>query len=446
MKLHFIAIGGSAMHNLAIALKEAGNDITGSDDEIFEPSRSRLARLGLLPEKEGWFPEKIHSGLDAVVLGMHAKKDNPELLKAEELGVKIYSYPEYLYEHAKNKTRVVIGGSHGKTTITAMVMHVLKNCGKDFDYMVGAQLKGFDTMVRMTNDAPIMILEGDEYLTSPIDPRPKFHLYKAHIAILTGIAWDHINVFPTFDIYVDQFRQFINLMEPNGTLVYYSGDENLRQLAGTTRPDVAKMAYNSIENTVEKGITYLTPGGQKIPLRIIGKHNLQNIAGALEVCRALGIADADFFTQIQTFEGAAKRLEPLKVGESYSVFKDFAHAPSKVKATVDAVKEHFTDRKLIACFELHTYSSLNKEFLQQYVGAMDSADEAIVYFSNHALELKRLEKLSVDDVKSAFNRADLEVYNDSAQLYERLKNISHQNTVLLLMSSGNFDGLDLLSL
>lgn len=446
MKLHFIAIGGSAMHNLAIALKEAGNDITGSDDEIFEPSRSRLARLGLLPEKEGWFPEKIHTGLDAVILGMHAKKDNPELLRAEELGVKIYSYPEYLYQHAKDKTRVVIGGSHGKTTITAMVMHVLKNTGRNFDYMVGAQLKGFDTMVRMTNDAPIMILEGDEYLTSPIDPRPKFHLYKAHIAILTGIAWDHINVFPTFDIYVDQFRQFINLMEPNGTLVYYSGDENLRQLAESTRPDVTKIAYNSIDNTVEKGITYLLPNGEKVPLKIIGKHNLQNIAGALEVCRALGVSDAEFFTQIQTFEGAAKRLEPLKIGESYSVFKDFAHAPSKVKATVDAVKEHFADRKLIACFELHTYSSLNKEFLQQYVGAMDKADEAIVYFSNHALALKRLEKLSVDEVKAAFNRADLAVYNDAAQLYERLKNISHANTVLLLMSSGNFDGLDLLSL
>lgn len=448
MKLHFIAIGGSAMHNLAIALHEAGNEVTGSDDEIFEPSRTRLANLGLLPEAEGWFPEKIHAGLDAVVLGMHAKFDNPELKRANELGLKIFSYPEYLYEHAKDKTRVVIGGSHGKTTITAMVMHVLKHSGRNFDYMVGAQLKGFDTMVRLTDDAPIMILEGDEYLTSPIDPRPKFHLYKPHISILTGIAWDHINVFPTFQIYLDQFRQFINLTEENGTVIYFHEDANLVKLANEARSDIRTIAYHALPFRVINGVTYVMGTGVDFttPLQIIGKHNLQNIAGALEVCRQLDIPEADFFIHIQTFEGAAKRLEPLRIEGTYSVFKDFAHAPSKVKATVDSLKEHFADRKLIACFELHTYSSLNKEFLEQYHGAMDKADEAIVYFSNHALELKRLDKLSVEDVKEAFKRPDLEVYNNSEELYARLKSVSHQSTCLLLMSSGNFDGLDLLSL
>ncbi|UPT65659.1 MAG: Mur ligase family protein [Sphingobacteriales bacterium JAD_PAG50586_3] len=447
MKIHFIAIGGSAMHNLAIALKEAGNDITGSDDEIFEPSRSRLARLGLLPEQEGWYPEKIHTGLDCVVLGMHARKDNPELLRATELGIKIFSYPEYLYEHSKHKTRVVIGGSHGKTTITAMVMHILHAAGKDFDYMVGAQLKGFDTMVRMTNDAPIMILEGDEYLTSPIDPRPKFHLYKPHVSIISGIAWDHINVFPTFSIYLDQFRQFINLIEPDGTLIYFDGDENLKQLSAEARYDIKTVSYNTMPNKVEKGITYVAEtDGSFAPLRIIGKHNLQNLAGALEVCRALHISDDEFFTHIQTFEGAAKRLEPLKIEEGYSVFRDFAHAPSKLKATVSAVKEHFHDRTVIACFELHTFSSLNKEFLQEYAGAMDAADIAIVYFSNHALELKRLEQLSLDDVKEAFTRPDLEVYNNATELYTRLQSIPKTDVCLLLMSSGNFDGLDLMAL
>lgn len=447
MNIHFIAIGGSAMHNLAIALKEAGHVITGSDDEIFEPSKSRLARLGLLPEKEGWYPEKIHSGLDAVVLGMHARKDNPELLKATEMGLKIFSYPEYLYEHAKNKTRVVIGGSHGKTTITAMVMHVLGKAGKDFDYMVGAQLKGFNTMVRMTDEAPIMILEGDEYLTSPIDLRPKFHLYHPHIAILSGIAWDHINVFPTFEVYLEQFSTFINLIEPNGTLIYFNGDEHLQKLATEAREDINTIAYQTVNSKVEKGITQISSAnGNFVPLRIIGKHNLQNIAGALEVCKALGIREEEFFTHIQSFEGAAKRLEPLKIEEGYSVFRDFAHAPSKLKATVAAVKEHFFDRTVIAVFELHTFSSLNKQFLQEYAGAMDAADIAIVYFSNHALELKRLEQLSTADVKAAFAREDLEVYNNAEQLYARLQAIPKTDACLLLMSSGNFDGLDLASL
>lgn len=433
------------MHNLAIALKEAGHDVSGSDDEIFEPSRSRLARLGLLPEQEGWYPEKIHTGLDAIVLGMHARKDNPELLKAEELGLKIFSYPEYLYEHSKNKTRVVIGGSHGKTTITAMVMHVLKKTGTDFDFMVGAQLKGFDTMVRLTDAAPVMILEGDEYLTSPIDPRPKFHLYKPHVAIISGIAWDHINVFPTFDVYVDQFRQFINLIEPNGSLVYFNGDEVLTALATHARTDIQTVAYAAMPCEVRDGITYIKGTGESYTtaLSIIGSHNLQNLSGALEVCRKLNISDADFFTHIQSFEGAAKRLEVLSNHDSFTAFRDFAHAPSKLKATVSAVKGHYTNRKLVACFELHTFSSLNKQFLQEYAGAMNAADEAIVYFSNHALELKRLETLSVDDVKYAFDREDLEVYNDAAALTTRLQQVPKQDTCLLLMSSGNFDGIDL---
>lgn len=326
-------------------------------------------------------------------------------------------------------------------------MHVLGKAGKDFDYMVGAQLKGFNTMVRMTDEAPIMILEGDEYLTSPIDLRPKFHLYHPHIAILSGIAWDHINVFPTFEVYLEQFSTFINLIEPNGTLIYFNGDENLQELAAEARKDINTIAYQTVNSKVEKGITQISSAnGNFVPLRIIGKHNLQNIAGALEVCKALGISEEEFFTHIQSFEGAAKRLEPLKIEEGYSVFRDFAHAPSKLKATVAAVKEHFFDRTVIAVFELHTFSSLNKQFLQEYAGAMDAADVAIVYFSNHALELKRLEQLSTADVKAAFAREDLEVYNNAEQLYARLQAIPKTDACLLLMSSGNFDGLDLASL
>jgi UDP-N-acetylmuramate: L-alanyl-gamma-D-glutamyl-meso-diaminopimelate ligase len=441
MKVHFIAIGGSAMHNLAIALHQKAYTISGSDDEIFEPSRARLNKYGLLPEKFGWHPEKITTDLDAIILGMHARKDNPELARAQELGLKIYSYPEFLYEQSQDKKRVVIAGSHGKTTITAMIMHVLQVLDQDFDFMVGAQLEGFEVMVKITENAEIMLFEGDEYLTSPMDLRPKFHLYKPHIALISGIAWDHINVFPTFDIYVDQFRKFVDMIEPNGSLVYYQEDEEIKSLVGQNK-HIKHVPYSLPEHTKEDTRVSLVLDGKQYPLHIFGKHNLENINGAMKVCGELGISEHDFASAISSFKGASKRLQLIDENEHTSVYLDFAHAPSKLKATVAAVKSHFGKRKLIACMELHTFSSLSEEFLEHYSGAMDMADHAYVYFSPHTLALKKLPEISIEQVKQAFGREDLKVFNDSALMMQDLLQQEWADTNLLLMSSGNFDGWD----
>jgi UDP-N-acetylmuramate: L-alanyl-gamma-D-glutamyl-meso-diaminopimelate ligase len=446
MKVHFIAIGGSAMHNLAIALSGQGYEVTGSDDEIFEPSKTRLKKLGLLPEKEGWDQSNIHSGLDAVILGMHAKSDNPELLRAQELGVKIYSYPEFLYEQSKNKKRIVIGGSHGKTTITAMILHVLKKNGVDCDYMVGAQLSGFDVMVRLTEKAPVIVLEGDEYLTSPTDRRPKFHVYKPDVALLSGVAWDHINVFPTFENYVEQFRIFIDLLPTTGILVYCKEDEILQQLAGSTRKDILQFPYALPEFSVENGITSIHFNGKKFPVKVFGRHNLLNLNGARLICNQLGIGDEQFFADIGSFGGASKRLELVAGNEKTRVFKDFAHSPSKLEATIHAVKEQYTGKRLVACMELHTYSSLRQDFLSHYKGCMDAADEAIVYFNPHALELKKLPFLDAAQIREGFARENLEVFSDSGLLHDRLLSAKWDSTNLLMMSSGDFDGMDLAGL
>ncbi|MDT8394476.1 MAG: Mur ligase family protein [Bacteroidales bacterium] len=440
MKIHFIAIGGSAMHNLALALHHQGHSISGSDDEIFEPSKSRLENAGLLPEAQGWFSEKIHTDLDAVILGMHAKADNPELIRSRELGLKIYSYPEFLYEQSKDKKRVVIAGSHGKTTITAMVMHVLQQAGIDFDFMVGAQLEGFDVMVKMSEEAGIMLFEGDEYLTSALDPRPKFHLYRPHLALISGIAWDHINVFPSFANYLTQFEQFIRLIEPGGTLVYYSPDKELEKIARQNR-EIKLIPYSLPHFEENDGVLYLHAEDKKFPLKIFGLHNMQNLCGAIHICRELGIDDVDFAHAISDFAGASKRLQFIGGNDNTSVYLDFAHAPSKLMATVEAVKGHFKAHKLVACMELHTYSSLNKAFLDQYRGTMDLADIAFVYYNPHTLALKRLPPITPRDVQLAFARNDLRVFNDSTEMLAALSGLDWKNSVLLLMSSGNFDGL-----
>lgn len=443
MNVHFISIGGSAMHNLALALKEKEYIISGSDDEIFEPSKTRLKNAGILPEEMGWFPEKLHNGLDAVILGMHARADNPELLRAKELGLPIYSYPEYLYEQSKDKTRLVIGGSHGKTSITAMILHVLQLAEMPIDYMVGAQLSGFTTMVKLTKEAKVMVLEGDEYLSSPIDRRPKFHLYKGNIAILSGIAWDHINVFPTFENYLDQFRIFIDTLEPNATLIYCEVDEELKRLVEEhPRKDITKIPYSAHQHYKENGTTLLNVGDEKIPLLIFGNHNMQNLQAAYLACKALGLSDDAFYMHIQSFKGASKRLELIAKNGNARVFKDFAHSPSKLKATIYAVKEQFGNQKLVACMELHTFSSLNKEFLQEYKSSMDMADVSIVYYNPHTIEHKRLENISQDEVKAAFANENILIFNDSAALKTHLEMQNWTDTNLLLMSSGNYDGID----
>ena len=441
MKVHFIAIGGSAMHNLAIALKKKGYKVTGSDDEIFEPSRSRLAKYGLLPENAGWDISRITCKPDAVILGMHARPDNPELLKAQELGLKIYSYPEFLYEQTKNKTRVVIGGSHGKTTITSMVMHVLKANGVLFDFMVGAQLEGFEAMVELNADSKIAVFEGDEYLSSPVDRRPKFHLYKPHIGLLSGIAWDHINVFPTFENYVDQFRIFATLIEPGGKLVYFSGDAELSKIVSETR-GIELIPYKTHPYKIFNCMTVLQTGEKEVTLQIFGEHNLQNISGAKAVCNQLGIPDRKFYDAIGSFRGAARRLQVLAQNNSTTVFYDFAHSPSKLKATIEAVKRQFPGRQLIACMELHTFSSLKKEFLPHYRGCMDEADLAFVYFNPHTVEHKKLEPITKDQVYHAFDKKALKVCTDSDALFAELAGINWDDKNLLLMSSGNFDGKD----
>ncbi len=446
MHYHFIAIGGSAMHNLAIALHKKGEQITGSDDEIFEPSRSRLAKYGLLPDNIGWSPGKITTEIDAIVLGMHAKSDNPELLKAKELGLQIFSYPEFLYNQTQNKTRVVIGGSHGKTTTTAMVMHVLKFCHKKFDYMVGAQLEGFETMVNFSNDSDIAVFEGDEYLTSPIDPRPKFHLYKPHIGLITGIAWDHINVFPTFKNYVEQFEIFTNQVEENGSLIYFDGDKNLQVIVEKINRNIQCVPYHEHPFTIEDGNTYLQLQNEKILLKIFGLHNLQNLSGAKLVCTKLGIEEAEFYKAIQSFEGASKRLQLLGKNNNLIIYQDFAHSPSKLAATINAVKNQYPEKEVIACMELHTYSSLNKDFLQEYRGTMDKADKALVFYSNHAIELKRLEKIYPENIAKSFDKNGIKIFNDRKKLKNELFFMEFKNSVLLLLSSGNFEGLNLLEM
>lgn len=442
MHIHFIAIGGSAMHNLALALHDKGEHITGSDDVIFEPSKSRLSAKGLLPENQGWYPEKITQEIDAVILGMHAKADNPELLKAQELGLKIYSYPEFIYEHSKNKTRVVIGGSHGKTTITSMILHVMNYHNIAVDYLVGAQLDGFENMVHLTKENDFIVIEGDEYLSSPTDLRPKFHLYQPNVALISGIAWDHINVFPTFENYVDQFKTFIDKITNGGILIYNEDDAVVKQVVEEAEKPIRKLPYSLPEYSIENGVTYLETADGPMPIEVFGAHNLSNLAGAKWICQNMGIDEAEFYEAIVSFKGASKRLEKIAQSETALVYKDFAHSPSKVQATTLAVKKQYPEKKLIACLELHTYSSLNAEFLNQYQGALDAADTAVVFYSLDAVVIKNLNEITKEQIEEAFKRDDLIVYTNPDEFKSFLLVQDFTDSVLLLMSSGNYGGLD----
>ncbi len=443
MKVHFISIGGSVMHQLAIALKRKGYSVTGTDDEIFEPSATNLKNEGLLPGKMGWEPEEITPDLDAVILGMHAKEDNPEIKKAKELNLPIYSFPEYIYQESKQKTRVVVGGSHGKTTTTSMIMHVLKVAQKKFDYLVGARLEGFDQSVNIT-DAPVIICEGDEYPASVIEKRPKFHFLFPHVAILTGIAWDHINVFPTFPFYLEQFVTFINKIEAGGLLIYNETDETLSKLVNDNRrDDIRYQPYAVPHHAIEHGKTTLTLQGNTTELSVFGDHNLLNMHAAYFACKELGVDAASFVRSIRTFTGASKRLEKMSESETSIVYRDFAHAPSKVKATIEAVKQQYPHRKLIAVLELHTFSSLNEQFMSEYKGALDKADQAVVFYSHHALELKRMPELPKSIVQKGFDKEGLAVINDRADLEQWLKERDYNESAVVFMSSGNYDGMDI---
>jgi UDP-N-acetylmuramate: L-alanyl-gamma-D-glutamyl-meso-diaminopimelate ligase len=441
-RIHFIAIGGAAMHALAIALKNKGHRVTGSDDEIFEPSRSRLSDHGLLPDIPGWFPWKITADMDAVILGMHARKDNPELLQALKLGIKVYSYPAYMVEQTLQKKRVVIAGSHGKTTITSMIMHVLRYNHVVFDYLVGSGIGGFDNTVSLEDKASIAVFEGDEYLASALDQRPKFHVYQPRIALISGIAWDHVNVFPTYDFYKKQFEIFINSLPDDGVLVYCEEDEELKNLVERSATGAMKIPYRAHPYSVKDEKTYLLTEGKELPLEVFGNHNLQNISGARLICEKLGVSAESFYYAITSFRGAGKRLQELARNAETAVYLDFAHSPSKVKATIEAVKEQYPLRRLVACLELHTYSSLTKTFLAQYRNTMEKADNAVVFFNPDTLAHKRLEMITPEDITASFSRDRLEVYTSPSELKEFLFSRSWKDAVLLLMSSGNFSGID----
>lgn len=443
MKVHFISIGGSAMHNLAIALHQKGYKVSGSDDNIFEPSKSRLAKHGLLPEIFGWFSSNISSDLDFVILGMHAKADNPELLEAKSKNIRILSYPEFIFEMSKNKTRVVIGGSHGKTSITAMILHVLNNNDRKVDYMVGAQLEGFDTMVHLSEENDFILLEGDEYLSSPIDRRPKFHLYKPNIALLSGISWDHINVFPSEANYIYQFETFLDTIVEGGVLVYNKLDKEVEKITQDCEKSIRKLAYSIPDHIIKNGITFLITDEGEIPLNVFGDHNLSNLAGAKLVCQLMGLQEEEFYNSIISFKGADKRLQPLLEMDDRLIFKDFAHSPSKVLATTDALKKQFQDRKLIALLELHTFSSLNKDFINLYKDTLKSADLALLFYDPKVVMKKGLSEINDQDIRQAFNDNNLKVFSNPNELNEFLLSQSYANSNLLFMSSGNYASLDL---
>lgn len=442
MRYHLIAIGGSAMHNIALALRENGHQVSGSDDEIYNPARDRLASKGLLPAQQGWFPEKIHTGLDAVILGMHARADNPELLRALELGLPVFSYPAFLYEHAKDKIRIVVAGSHGKTTTTSMILHFLKQAGKDFDYLVGAQLEGFETMTRLS-EAPLMVLEGDEYFASALDPVPKIYHYKPHLAILTGVAWDHINVFPTFEDYLGAFRHFLETVEPGGRVWYDVRDPNLRKLAAEAPSRIECIPYEPLHAELTGGQFRIFAKEGEATTSLIGQHNFANLRAAWLVCSSLGLSGEEMLAAIPHFKGASKRLQLLEERSGFNSYLDFAHAPSKVKATVEAVKGRHPERRLVAILELHTFSSLNPLFLPEYAGALGSADRAAVFFSPHTLEMKKLPPLEAAQVRESFQRPDLEVITEPDALGAWAATQKGEGTVFLWMSSGNFGGLDI---
>ena len=446
MNVHFIAIGGAVMHSLAIALKRQGYQVSGSDDKIADPARSNLGREGILPEAEGFFPSKITPDLDAVILGMHARIDNPELLRAQELNIPIYSFPHYIYEVSKNKKRIVIAGSHGKTTITSMVMHVLHTCGIEIDYMVGAKVKGFDTGVRLSTTAPIIVIEGDEYLASPIERESKFMFYHPHIALITGVAWDHINVFPVYKGYVNQFRKFANSVEEGGSISYYSGDKELQKIFSDYTGRAKVLPYTTSTYEVRNNKTYIqTPDGE-YPMIIFGTHNMQNMEGARTVCHEVGITDHQFYTAMMTFEGAANRLEKLGENAQTVIYKDFAHSPSKLQATVNAMKEQYSNRRLTAVMELHTFSSLNKDFLREYHGGMDKADTALVFIDHEAMKLKQMPPLDPQLIIESFGRDDMKVFSSKEELQAFLLAQNWHENNLLLMTSGQFGGMDVKAL
>ena len=442
MRLHFIAIGGSAMHSLALEMKRMGNEITGSDDAIFNPSKAKLKAAEILPETLGWFPEKITNKIDVVILGMHAKINNPELLKAQSLKLKIQSYPEFLAEISQEKTRVVIAGSHGKTTITAMILHVLNYHDISTDFMLGAPVSAVTETLFVSEENDFILLEGDEYLSSAIDLQPKFLWYQPEIALISGIAWDHINVFPTFETYVSQFEKFIFSIREGGVLLYNQEDLVLKDLVENSPHAVKKIPYRAPTHYIENGITFLDTSEGSLPLSVFGEHNLMNLSGAQWISQLMGLDAVEFYEAIPSFTGAAKRLEKISQGLTAVLYKDFAHAPSKVMATAKAVKDQFKGFEIQICLELHTYSSLDISFINQYKKTLSLADKAIIFYDPEALKIKNRSPISTEIIQAAFDHDFLKVITKTSSLEEYLFSQKYDNKILVMMSSGNFGGLD----
>lgn len=441
-RIHLIAIGGSIMHNLALALDNQGHIVTGSDDQIFEPALTRLTTHGLLPARMGWYPEKITTDLDLIILGMHAKSTNPELARALELGIPIVSFPEYVARSSADKMRIVVAGSHGKTTTTSMLMHLFKALGKSFDYLVGAGIEGFDRMVSLT-EAPYIIIEGDEYLSSCLDSRPKFLHYNPQIAIITGIAWDHYNVFPTLELYHKSFADFILSMKEGSTLFYFEEDEALTNLVNDHGKHLNAYSYGAVPHVWQNGQSYIRDGELLFATSVFGSHNFQNMQAVISVCTQLGFPRQEVVEALSSFKGSRKRMELLAEGNGKAAYLDFAHSPSKVRATLNAFREKYPEKKILTIIELHTYSSLNLDFLPQYAGSLKDTDHAIVYYDSHALAIKNMNPLSEPDIKNSFKREDIDVISHINELEDKILRLRQGTDILIFMGSGNFGDLDL---
>ena len=439
-KVHFISIGGSVMHSLAIELKRLNYVVTGSDDVIYEPSKSSLIENDLYPKELGWHESNIKDDLDFVILGMHARSDNPELKLAKHKKIKIYSFPEFVYEYSKNKTRVVIAGSHGKTTIASMVLHVLKNNTINVDYLLGAKIEGLSNSVSLSNENDFIIIEGDEYLSSRIHDTPKFHVYKPNIALISGISWDHVNVFPTFDVYKNQFGVFIDKIVDGGVLIYNDNDLEILDLLKNNQNFIRKIPYSRHNYIAKDNKFFIETDEGILPLKIFGKHNMENLSGAKQVCNLIGLTDDEFYNSILTFKGATNRLQLKEIKLGRSVIIDFAHSPSKLKASIDAVKTNFSG-ELVGVYELHTFSSFHKKFQIHYRGTMDKCDYPIIFIDRSNPKLKN-QDLDEESLKKSFNNLKMKFIFDKDELDNYIMSFEQLNLNLLLMSSGKFGGID----
>lgn len=437
MRIHFIAIGGAIMHNLAIDLHKNGHTISGSDDQIFEPSFSKLKKYSLMPKNLGWNADFITDEIDLIILGMHAKEDNLELKKALELGLKIQSFPEFVASQITDKKRVAIAGSHGKTSTTAMLMHILKDNNFEFDYLVGSELPGYESMVKLSN-APLIVIEADEYLSSKLDQRPKFLWYKPQLSVITGIAWDHINVFPTFELYKKAFTDFIDSHQADSSIFFYQFDEELSKIINNSTYKCRPYTELTAKNQGQYSIV-LDNNEEEYYFPFFGNHFLQNASAAIHLAMELGLNQKDIYKALESFPGSAKRLELVWANDQLFIYRDFAHSPSKVMATIKAFSRQFKDYQVFFVFEPHTFSSQQIDFIQHYNKCFEDLN-AYIFMDKKAFALKNKPMLSGPDIENAFGTNS--ILNSATELMKEIRKSSQKSkkTVWVLMSSGNMGG------